>query len=151
MTTHTAMIGYAIGRAWWGTRYRDGGRTLRAQLAQGLERHRRTALGRKPYEHGRKSASKTGSNTSFAAICTIRSRTVGMPNGPFVPSAFGMYRRKTTVGRYVPLFSATPIASRKLSTPRCSTSAIVSESTPAAPLLLRARLHASSRTSLRPM
>src|ERR1019366_5201530 len=108
-------------------------------------------LGRKPYEHGRKSASKTGSSTSFAAICTTRSRTVGMPNGRLLPSAFGMYRRRTTVGRYVPLFSAMPIASRKLSTPCCSTSAIVGEAPPAAPLLLRTRLHASSRTSLRLM
>ncbi len=36
-------------------------------------------FGRNPYEHGRKSASKTGSITSFAAIWTTRSRTVGMP------------------------------------------------------------------------
>ena len=58
--------------------------------------------GRKPYEHGRKSASKIGSSTSFAAICTTRSRTVGMPSGRCFPSAFGMYRRSTACGRYLP-------------------------------------------------
>src|SRR5687768_15295978 len=39
-------------------------------------------LGRYPYEHGRKSASKIGSSTSFAAICTTRSRTVGDAQWP---------------------------------------------------------------------
>jgi hypothetical protein len=63
-------------------------------------------FGRKPYEHGRKSASKIGSSTSFAAICATRSRTVGMPSGLLFPSAFGMYRRRTNVGRYVPSRSA---------------------------------------------
>ena len=58
--------------------------------------------GRKPYEHGRKSASKIGSSTSVAAIWTTRSLTVGMPSGRFFPSAFGMYRRKTALGRYLP-------------------------------------------------
>ena len=62
----------------------------------------RSRLGRNPYEHARKSASKIGSRTSFAAICTTRSRTVGMPSGRVLPSAFGMYRRRTACGRYVP-------------------------------------------------
>ena len=35
--------------------------------------------GRKPYEHGTKSASKIGSSTSFRDACTTRSATVGMP------------------------------------------------------------------------
>ena len=51
--------------------------------------------GRNPYEQSLKSASKIGSRISFVAICTTRSRTVGMPNGRFRPSAFGMYRRRT--------------------------------------------------------
>ena len=34
-------------------------------------------LGRKPYEHGSKSASKIGSSTSFSDACTTRSATVG--------------------------------------------------------------------------
>ena len=38
-------------------------------------------LGRKPKEHGWKSASKIGSITVFAAACTIRSRTVGIDSG----------------------------------------------------------------------
>ena len=100
-------------------------------------------FGRKPYEHGRKSASKTGSSTSFAAICATRSRTVGMPSGRFFPSAFGMYRRRTTLGRYVPARSSAPSSSRKRSTPCCSTSRIVWLSTPAAPLFRFTRFHAS--------
>jgi hypothetical protein len=34
-------------------------------------------FGRNPYEHGKKSASKIGSNTTLAAAWTTRSRTVG--------------------------------------------------------------------------
>jgi hypothetical protein len=104
-------------------------------------------LGRKPYEHGRKSASKIGSSTSFAAICATRSRTVGMPSGLFFPSAFGMYRRSTAAARYLPARSSEPSSSRKRSTPYCSTSAIVWASTPAAPRFLLTRFHASARTS----
>src|SRR5271157_242059 len=37
--------------------------------------------GRNPKLHGKKSASKTGSSTIFAAACTIRSRTAGIDNG----------------------------------------------------------------------
>ena len=59
-------------------------------------------FGRNPYEHSWKSASKIGSITSFAAICTTRSRTVGIPSGRCFPSAFGMYRRRTGRGRYPP-------------------------------------------------
>src|ERR1700731_4597394 len=105
--------------------------------------------GRNPYEHGKKSASKIGSSTSFAAIWTTRSRTVGMPNGRFLPSAFGMYRRSTTPGRYLCVRSTAPSSSKKRSTPYCSTPAIVSASTPAAPLLALTRFHASFRTSPR--
>ena len=99
-----------------------------------------------------KAANKDGlvrSSTSFADICTTRSRIVGMPSGRFFPSAFGMYRRNTIDGRYVPSRSATPIPSRKVPTPLCSIATSVTLSTPAAPLLLRTRFHASPRTSLR--
>ena len=59
-------------------------------------------FGRNPYEHSLKSASKIGSITSFAAACTTRSRTVGIPSGRFVPSGFGMYCRLTGRGQYRP-------------------------------------------------
>jgi hypothetical protein len=92
-------------------------------------------FGRKPYETGRKSASNTGASTSFAAISATRSRTVGIPSGRFLPSAFGMYRRRTNLGRYSPVRSSLASLSRKLSTPLCSTSRIDWLSTPAAPRL----------------
>ena len=47
-------------------------------------------FGRKPYELSRKLASKMGSITNLQACCTTRSRTVGIPNGLCLPSAFGM-------------------------------------------------------------
>src|ERR1035438_4173710 len=46
--------------------------------------------GRNPYEPSRKSASKIGSRINRVAICTTRSRTVGIPNGLSFPFAFGM-------------------------------------------------------------
>ena len=95
----------------------------------------------------RKSASKIGSSTSVAAICATRSRTVGMPSGRCRPSAFGMYRRRTGCGRYVPARSAAPSSSSMRSTPYCSTAASVSRSTPAAPRFRFTRRHASCRTS----
>ena len=104
-------------------------------------------LGRKPYDERRKSASKMGLNTSVAAICATRSRTVGIPSGRLRPSALGMYRRRTSCGRYVPARNAVPSSSRKASTPRCSISASVSESTPAEPRFRLTRRHASRRTS----
>jgi hypothetical protein len=107
--------------------------------------------GRKPYEHGRKSASNIGSNTSFAAACAMRSLTVGIPSGRFFPSAFGMYRLMThsevlgTSLRGVP-HRARSAASRSM--PYSSTSLSVTSSTPAAPLFFFTRFHASFRTSL---
>ena len=86
-------------------------------------------FGRNPYDEARKSASKMGLNTSVAAICATRSRTVGIPSGRRRPSALGMYRRRTSCGRYVPARSAVPSSSMNASTPRCSISASVSEST----------------------
>ena len=59
-------------------------------------------LGRNPNEHGRKSASNTGSSTSFAACWATLSRTVGMPSGRLPPSGFGMSTRLAGAGRYVP-------------------------------------------------
>ena len=46
-------------------------------------------LGRYPYEHGKKLASKSGSMTILHACWTTRSRTVGMPRGRVRPSGFG--------------------------------------------------------------
>jgi hypothetical protein len=40
-----------------------------------------------------------------------------MPSGRFFPSAFGMYRRKTALGRYTPARSFVPISSTKRSIP----------------------------------
>jgi hypothetical protein len=37
-----------------------------------------------------RSASKIGSSTSMAEVCTTRSRIVGMPNGLCFPSGLGM-------------------------------------------------------------
>ena len=62
-----------------------------------------------------------GGSTSVAAICATRSLTVGMPSGRCRPSAFGMYRRRTGCGRYVPARSAAPSSSSRRSTPYCST------------------------------
>jgi hypothetical protein len=57
-------------------------------------------LGRNPNEHGKKSASKTGSSTIFTAACTTRSRTEGIDNGlrSSVPG-FGMNTRRAGNGR----------------------------------------------------
>ncbi len=104
-------------------------------------------FGRNPNDERRKSASKMGLNTSVAAICATRSRTVGIPSGRRRPSALGIYRRRTSCGRYVPARSAVPSSSRKASTPRCSISASVSLSTPAEPRFRLTRRHASRRTS----
>ena len=51
-------------------------------------------LGRNPKLHGRKSASKTGSSTIFAAACTIRSRTAGTVTSycPSLPWCLGILR-----------------------------------------------------------
>ena len=103
--------------------------------------------GRKPYDEGRKSASKIGVSTSVTAICTTRSRIVGIPSGRCRPSALGMYRRRTGCGRYVPARSASWISSSTRSTPYCSISASVTRSTPAEPRFDLTRRHASWRTS----
>ena len=54
--------------------------------------------GLNPYEVGQKSASKIGSSTSLAAICTILSRTVGMPKLLSFPERFGIFRSRTGSG-----------------------------------------------------
>jgi len=113
---------------------------LRAEDLQKIER----GLKRGPEALGY----ETGSITTFAAICTTRSRTVGIPNGRCFPSAFGMYRRFTGEGRYRPARNAAWISAKNSPGPRCSITWIVSASIPAAPPLLRTRLHASHRTSL---
>jgi hypothetical protein len=55
--------------------------------------------GRNPYEVGQKSASKTGSSTSLAAICTILSRSGGMPRLLSFPERFGINRSRAGSGR----------------------------------------------------
>lgn len=76
-----------------------------------------------------KPASKIGSSTIFAAICATRSRAVGIPNGRFRPSCFGMSCRRTGCDRYrpsrrscsmPPKNSATPCARCRRGSPRRS-------------------------------
>ena len=56
-------------------------------------------FGRYPYAASSKSASKIGSSTSIAAVCTTRSRMVGMPSGRWpTPLAFGIITRRTGCG-----------------------------------------------------
>jgi hypothetical protein len=70
------------------------------------------------------------------------------PQWPLLPSAFGMYCRFTGCGQYRPAFRSACIPSRNCVTPRSSMDRSVAPSTPAAPLLLRTRVHAFHRTSL---
>jgi len=58
-------------------------------------------LGRNPKLDGRKSASKIGSTTSFAAVIATRSPTVGMPSGRVLPGCpgLGMRTRRNGAGR----------------------------------------------------
>jgi hypothetical protein len=55
--------------------------------------------GRNPNEQGKKSASKMDSRTIFVACWATLSITVGMPNGRFDPSGFGISTRRTAFGR----------------------------------------------------
>src|SRR3990172_2662029 len=52
-------------------------------------------FGLNPYEFSQKSASNTGSMTSFTAICATLSRMVGIPRGRSVPSSLGIITRFT--------------------------------------------------------
>ena len=57
-------------------------------------------LGLNPYEVGQKSASKIGSSTSLAAVCTILSRTGEMPRLlSFFPERLGISRSRVGSGR----------------------------------------------------
>jgi hypothetical protein len=56
--------------------------------------------GRKPKEHGSKSASKIGSITAFAAVCTIRSHTLGIESARRSREpGLGMKTRRVGSGR----------------------------------------------------
>ena len=55
--------------------------------------------GLNPYEVGQKSASKIGSSTSLAAVCTILSRTVEMPRLLSFPERLGINRSRVGSGR----------------------------------------------------
>ena len=52
-----------------------------------------------PAEVGQKSASKIGSSTSLAAVCTILSRTAEMPSLLSFPERFGINRSRAGSGR----------------------------------------------------
>ena len=55
--------------------------------------------GLNPYEVGQKSASKIGSSTSLAAVCTILSRSAEMPKLLSFPERFGINRSRAGSGR----------------------------------------------------
>ena len=64
--------------------------------------------GLNPYEVGQKSASKIGSSTSLAAVCTILSRTAEMPKLLSFPERFGirpLARGQRTVGACLELLT----------------------------------------------
>src|SRR5215510_10695231 len=105
-------------------------------------------LGRYPYEHGCKSASKIGSKTSFIAVCTTRSSTVAMPSGLVPPLGLGISTTRTGANWYC--------CSRRASCSLCIISSsypvliihsIAMPSTPGAPLLALTCRQASQRTS----
>jgi hypothetical protein len=74
-------------------------------------------LGRNPYEHGWKSASKMGSSTALRLAWTTRSATVGIPSWRSLPPAFGIITCRTSRGWNLPDFSEVQSWSRKVSTP----------------------------------
>ena len=118
-------------------------RTCRASCAD--------RLGRNPKLHGRKSASKTGSSTIFAAACTIRSRTARNRKRPSAhrSPASGCGTRQAGKGRYRFSRSSAARSSTSRGAPYSSTASRVVLSMPGAPLLPRTVTHPRHRTSLR--
>src|SRR6266516_438529 len=106
-------------------------------------------FGRNPYELSRKSASKIGSSTTFAAARTTRSRTVGMPSGRRLPSAFRISTRRPGRGRYRPSRSSVASSPRNPATPLRSMSPMLCPSTPAAPAFARTSCHARAKMASR--
>src|ERR1700733_7476814 len=87
-----------------------------------------------------RSASKIGSSTSLAAVCTTRSLIVGIPSGRSpLPPGFGIITRRTGAGRYVFLIRSFLIADSPSSSPSASIIPNVAPSTSGAPLFARAR------------
>jgi hypothetical protein len=82
-----------------------------------------------------KSASNTGSNSSTTAVCTTRSRIVGIPRGLFFPFSFRIYTRLTGLARYsFRLSSPSSSASHRSRNSRSAFSGShLSPSTPGAP------------------
>ena len=89
--------------------------------------------GRYAYCSGCRSTSNIGSRISTAAICTMRSRIVGMPNGRCFPSGFGIHTRRTACGRYVLFLSSSASSPSHFCRPYSSMSSNVCPSTPARP------------------
>jgi hypothetical protein len=79
-------------------------------------------IGRNPYEHGSKSASKIGSSTSFSAAWTTLSAMRGMPSLRSFPDppGLGISRSRTGSGRNEPSFRAARRSSRNPGTPTTS-------------------------------
>jgi hypothetical protein len=98
---------------------------------------------------GSRSASKIGSSTSFAAVCTTRSRIVGMPSGRSPPPGLGIITRRTGWGWYVLVRSSASMPPSQFSSPAVSIAAQVMPSTPGAPLLARTRSYAWRKMSAR--
>jgi len=98
--------------------------------------------GRKPSEHGWKSAPKIGPSTSRAAICTTLSLTLGRPSGRWPPLLLGINTRRTGAGRYVLVFhsSSSPVSQCERVSGVAVICPSVCPSTPGAPPL-RATTH----------
>ena len=83
------------------------------------------------------------STRSRTACWTMRSLTVGMPNGLVRPSPFGMSTRLTACGRYEPSRSALD-SSARYSSARAANRSMLCPSTPATPLLARTFVQAAA-------
>src|SRR6516164_6189662 len=90
-----------------------------------------------------------GLQHKLVAVCTTRSRIVGIPSGRAPPSGFGIITRRTGLALYVFSRSSFPSPSNHAATPFDSMSANRSPSTPGAPPLARHSLQAYSRMSWR--
>ena len=87
-----------------------------------------------------------GSITSLAAVCTTRSRIVGIPRGRSPPPGLGIITRRTGIGRYV--FSRSSLCKAVSQSSRPSASDLpsnVTPSTPGAAPLSSASSHAWSK------
>ena len=105
-------------------------------------------FGRKPYEHGLKSASKIGSSSIFSEACTTRWAAVGIPSDRTLPDALGIVFCRTRLGtnRRALRSSLSPTSSFPAREP--SERGVIPSTPPVrAPLLPRTRRHATMRNA----